>query len=386
MSQPPIDPPRLVNGSSVASDMLREARQHYDVGLDEPRAWKRLETKWDKRARRPRAGWFVVYGLAAGFACWLVFQHFRHGSPIDRADTTARLAPSATPAPPSTPLDNEPREEPTTNVTPSPAPRSLAAGPTRLTDGSIVRVARASKAEVSAPSSERTRIDLAEGTVDLEVAHQDPGHSLEVAGGAYRFVALGTKFRVTVMADRVVLEVSEGLVGVVSGNRMLARVPPSGSWSSPPEPPRPAAPPPRPATTLTKVDCLTLARSGKTREAVSCYETLATTSDATGAEVALYEAAQLRKDVLSDYAGALDAFRRLKAKFPRGALSCETDLAILEVLERAGKSQEALAESDRLLSTPCGRERQTDIRRLRDDIHRKSGGATDDPKQRMPAR
>jgi hypothetical protein len=347
--------------------MLREADRDYSAGLDEARAWKRLESKWEGRARRPPFGWFVVYGLAAGFACWLVVRHVRHGAELDDRDATAHVVPTATtPPPPSN--ENEPRDEPPIEVAPSPVPRSLAAGRTRLTDGSVVKVARASKAEVSAPSSERTTIDLAEGSVDLEVAHQNPGHSLEVAGGAYRFVALGTKFRVTVLSDRVVLEVTEGLVGVMAGNKVLARVPPSGSWTSPPEPPRPAAPLPRPATTSTKIDCSTLARAGTTREAIRCYEDRARGDE--NAELSLYEAARLRKDVLSDYAGALEALERCKARFPHGTLTCEVDMSILELLERTGRKEEALAESDRLLSTACGKERQTEIRRIRDKLQR----------------
>jgi hypothetical protein len=369
MSQPPIDPQRLTSGTSAVSELLREAERAYGVGLDEPRAWRRLESTWEKRTARPRVLSFAVYGLAAAFACWLVVRQVRHGSLPNGGEATARLVPSATAEPsPSVLPEPQAREEEPTDVTPSPSPRSLAEGRTRLTDGSIVRVSRASHAQVSAPSTERTRIDLAQGTVDLEVAHQEAGHSLEVAGGAYRFVALGTRFRVTVQSDRVALEVSEGLVGVVSGNKMLDRIGPSGSWTGP-SATRPFVAPP--AAPTGGVDCSELARAGRTEDALACFERLAA-GDGTSAELALYEIARLRKDVLSDFAGALDALRRYQTKFPRGSLRGEVEVSIPALLEKLGKSREALSESEHLLSTAWGKERRNDIHLLRGNIYRQS--------------
>src|SRR6185436_13294194 len=128
-------------------------------------------------------------------------------------------------------LSGATHDEPT-DVTPSTSPQPLAHGRTRLADGSIVRLSPASDASVSVRGSDRTTIDLARGTVELQVAHQVAGHLLEVVSGVYRFVALGTQFRVRTASDRVDLDVTEGTVGVMVGPNLLARIESGRSWSA----------------------------------------------------------------------------------------------------------------------------------------------------------
>jgi len=199
-----------------------------------------------------------------------------------------------------------------------------------------------------------------------------------------------------VLSDRVVVEVIEGTVGVLAGQKELARIEPGGSWSGAPgervelarsgaagEPPAPASNPrlPEPTsppsgalakpTIANQPDCATVARGGQTRDAIACFERQAQ-GDGMSAELALYEIARLRKDVLSDFSGALDALRKYEARFPHGSLRGEVKVSILELLERLGRNDEALSESAQLLETAWGKERALEIHLLRGNIYRQA--------------
>jgi hypothetical protein len=119
------------------------------------------------------------------------------------------------------------------------------------------------------------------------------------------------------------------------------------------------------------VDCLSLARRGQTRGAEACFLKRAEGSGL-GAEMALYEVARLRRDVLADPTGALAALAEYRRRFPAGALRREADMSQLELLLQLGRSDEALRQSDELLSSSSSGERAAELHLLRGNILRKA--------------
>jgi len=142
---------------------------------------------------------------------------------------------------------------------------------------------------------------------------------------------------------------------------------PPGASSSAPEASVAADPPP----TAAGPDCLSLARSGKTRDAEACFLKRAEGSGL-GAEMALYEVARLRRDVLADAEGALRALAEYRARFPGGSLRREADMSQLELLVQLGRSEDALRRSAELLASSSSGERAAELHLLRGHILRKS--------------
>ena len=118
-------------------------------------------------------------------------------------------------------------------------------------------------------------------------------------------------------------------------------------------------------------DCLSLARHGQTRDAEACFLKRAEGSGL-GAEMALYEVARLRRDVLGDAAGALRVLADYRTRFPSGSLRREADMSQLELLVQLGRTDEALKQSDELLSSSASGERAAELRVLRGNILRKT--------------
>jgi hypothetical protein len=137
------------------------------------------------------------------------------------------------------------------------------------------------------------------------------------------------------------------------------------------EPPRAiTAPAPAVGEPSEAPDCLSLARRGQTRAAETCFLERAQGSGL-AAEMALYEVARLRRDVLADAAGALAALAEYRKRFPTGSLRREADMSQLEILLQLGRSDEALKQSDELLSSSASGERAAELRLLRGHILRK---------------
>jgi len=133
-----------------------------------------------------------------------------------------------------------------------------------------------------------------------------------------------------------------------------------------------AAPvPARSDSNNTAPDCLNLARRGQTRDAEACFLKRAEDSGL-GAEMALYEVARLRRDVLADPAGALAALAEYRTRFPTGSLRREADMSQLELLLQLGRTDEALKQSDELLSSSSAGERAAELHLLRGHILRKA--------------
>lgn len=126
-----------------------------------------------------------------------------------------------------------------------------------------------------------------------------------------------------------------------------------------------------PADGGTAPDCLSLARRGQTRDAETCFLQRAEGSGL-GAEMALYEVARLRRDVLADAPGALAALAEYRTRFPSGSLRREADMSQLELLLQLGRSDEALKQSDELLSSSASGERAAELHLLRGHILRKA--------------
>ena len=117
-------------------------------------------------------------------------------------------------------------------------------------------------------------------------------------------------------------------------------------------------------------DCLSLARQGDSRGSESCFLERAR-GGGLAAEMALYELARLRRDVLADANGALQALADYRKRFPNGSLRREVDVSQLELLLQLGRSADALKQSDELLSSSTSGERASELRLLRGHILRK---------------
>ncbi|HYP77477.1 MAG TPA: tetratricopeptide repeat protein [Polyangiaceae bacterium] len=132
-----------------------------------------------------------------------------------------------------------------------------------------------------------------------------------------------------------------------------------------------SATPPQAAEVSAGPDCLSLARGGHTRDAEACFLKRAEGSGL-GAEMALYEVARLRRDVLGDAPGALRVLAEYRTRFPSGSLRREADMSQLELLVQLGRTDEALKQSDELLSSSASGERAAELHLLRGHILRKT--------------
>jgi hypothetical protein len=114
---------------------------------------------------------------------------------------------------------------------------------------------------------------------------------------------------------------------------------------------------------------LDMARQGEPRAAEQCFGQRASGSGLS-AEMALYEMARLRRDMLRDGAGALSALDDYRKRFPQGSLRHEVDITRVELLSDLGQGRQALRESEALLASATGRERAAELHMLRGNIYR----------------
>jgi len=124
-----------------------------------------------------------------------------------------------------------------------------------------------------------------------------------------------------------------------------------------------SVPPGQPAA-----DCLGFARAGDAPKAEHCFEDQAIGQNLS-AEVALYELARLRRDMLGKPAAALSALDDYARRFPHGYLSGEVLFSRLELLVKLGRSAEVLHASDELLASASGKERALEIHFLRGNVY-----------------
>jgi hypothetical protein len=161
----------------------------------------------------------------------------------------------------------------------------------------------------------------------------------------------GGRFKVATHDRRVDVAVEEGEVTVWSSVRIVARVVAGERWTSAPEAtttlPAEAGPAPLSDASPEPRDCLRLARDGVTGDAIACLEKQSTDPGLTG-ELALLELARVRRDVKGDLAGAERLLAEHERRFPHSGLATEARSARIELLLRLDRSEEALAEAQRL--------------------------------------
>jgi hypothetical protein len=411
-------PPRLADGRDPVAGALREVRRRAQpTTADEGAAWRRMAAR--QGHARPEGGggpgwWWWSAGAVVAAVGLLVLGRAGWSPAGPDARTHAALAPapraarapearpnvepalraSAAPraavAPPSSaaPEPTVATAAPPVRLALAARPVPLPAGPAALEDEATVEAAPGTAAR-AATDGALVRVVLDRGEVRLHVQKRVAGGpGFEVDAGPYRFRVLGTRFRVAHRAQeqargsQVELWVEEGRVSVARGARALGVIEAGGHWSADQtpahtirRPPLAAAsvppPAPAPAPVPARARCGELASARETAgEAVSCYLAQAAGGDGIAAETALYEVARLRRDALRDGAGALEAFRQYRDRFPRGMLRAEVDLSIVELLPKLNRHHEALEEIGRLLAEDPGRERAAELQFLRGNIYR----------------
>ncbi len=418
---PPAAPERLLDGRGPEGVLLRRADSEARRGLDEAEAWKRLCRRLPEHgARTPPGARTLMTALAAGAAVAAVVVVTKRPPATLPAPVAPMAERAAAPEPEARREQGAvARLEPNAEATPVPV------GRTRIGREAVVALDAGGRASVLAVPAE-TRFLLDRGRLSLDVGPRgDRATPLVVAAGPYRLVVVGTVFHVTVGTERVELGVSEGKVSVRRGEERLALVGAGERWSGPlgdevsgtsprgtsprgispsavpskpavaalgevssataraeialapssvvepsPGPPDRSVGAPTPMPPPARPVCAALAREGRTGDAVQCFEAEADSAAGLTAEVALYEAARLRGGALAEPAAALAALTRYRERFPDGSLRHEVAVSMVELLPRVGRHREALAESERLLAVPEGRERAAELRLLRGNIHR----------------
>lgn len=112
------------------------------------------------------------------------------------------------------------------------------------------------------------------------------------------------------------------------------------------------------------LDCQLALAHGPARDKATCLEHTAS-GDTLEAQRAIVELARIKERQLQDPAGAINALRDYRRRFPDGALKGEVDFALVELLPKTGQAREALKESEALLSTAWGRRRSSELRLMR---------------------
>lgn len=355
----PVPEPERLACDARLGPLLEQTNARYRAGLDEGVAFRRLLQRVAKQpplaARdQRRQGWPVLAvlalgGLSAGAAlCLLLMRSGFAGRSLDgRAlDGTA--------------LDSARLSSPSSGDTPR-----IVFGPERRRS-----VPSASQSDTPSSPGEQhaasARVPRAHAPLDTKVttparegdrSPREPAPLPERPGRAAepppRSASRATHAR-------------SGLVAASDEPSSAApqpTAPPAASASSPPAPPVAAA----------QADCLGLARTGQAHAAERCFSERASGSGLS-AEMALYEVARLRRDVLHDATGALSALREHGQRFPRGSLRNEVELSRVELLAELGRTQEALLESEALLTSESGRERAAELHVLRGNVYHRDLG------------
>ncbi len=370
--RPTVSPARLLQTSQTLETLFTDAESAYRDGLNETRAWRRLQSRLaaaDETVNLPRPArpWlWLTAAVAAGFLLgWL-------GSRSVQPAPIAAIAPALSPGPSSS-RDN-------TGFS-----LRLGAGKSLLPDGTEVELTNGAQGTFRS-EKRRSTLEIDQGRLDIAVPGQTRDRPFIVKALSYEFVVLGTKFGVSIAEPRVELDVTEGRVAVHDATRMLKVVEVGGHWSNLDESQAPLTAAPsaiRPASpalsakaesqvlqSATPTDpssCRDLSRNGKPKQAEQCYVTVAK-GDGLFAEMALYDMARLRRDILSNPSTALAALDEYESRFASGTLAPEVRMARIELLARSGRADEALEASELLLNSPSGRARAVELHLLRGNL------------------
>jgi hypothetical protein len=400
-------PARLADGEDAVGAVLRAAAPAFARPL--PARAPRARARWS---------WLVpAAALAAGIV--FVVSVRRPAEPVvPEPARTAVVAPEEARHEHATESHAPPAETAVPALPESPvargtSPRRLPAGrEVALDDGSLVRLDAAGAAVLRAPDPALTEVRLRRGAVHLQVTKRAPGQRLEVLAGGYVFRVVGTRFDVRLGASVARLDVAEGVVAVLADGREVRRVSAGESWSGaiagtrdsdvgrdsapeassppatesaaveappalspPPVPVPPASSAPRavtpPAPAPRASDCLDEARRGPAvapMATLACLQNVARTSGL-DAEIALYEIARLRRDVLHDLPGALAALREHEQRFPRGGLRDDVLTADADLSARAGDTGGALSKSAALLAGAPSPDERAELHMLRGNVY-----------------
>jgi hypothetical protein len=262
----------------------------------------------------------------------------------------------------------------------------LAPGKSQLTDGTLVELTDDAQGTLVV-DAHRSTLEFDRGRLEIQVAHQLPGHSFAVRTAGVEFTVLGTRFSVVAQGSRVELNVTEGKVLVKNSMSQPTIVQAGGHWSNrdpsneipsvaataarPVKPPAPTSM--REGPSADKANdvstCRDYLRDGRPQAAQDCYLSFAS-GGGLSAEMALYEVARLRRDVLSNLSASLVALDDYDARFPSGTFAPEVHMARVELLSRLGRFDEALKVSEQLLASPGGHSRTTELRLLRGNLLR----------------
>ncbi len=365
------NPPRLLLLDGPERELLEQARIGFRRGLDERRAFRRLEA----RMSGPLAlGWRWPLALTAvAAAVWFLV--------LDAASLRKpQLGPIAAEAEAQV-------RRPGAHATPE-LGNHLAEGATQLRDGSVVTLERRAVVSLAEQNERQTRLGLELGAATFHVAPQKAGKSFTVRVGPYEMVAIGTVFSVNARQSLVELIVAEGRVAVKQGDATLATFSAGQSWSA--AVPidgqlqgkqagralhaelvaEPAAAPASSAASASAADetCKDLVRRAEKARALECWSKRAQASGLS-AEVATIEIARLKRGD-GDVSGAIATLGEYRARFPQGSLQGEVALELVELYAGARNTREALAESEKLLTTGYGRERAEQLHWLRGNLYR----------------
>jgi hypothetical protein len=324
------EPQRLVHDPEIGP-VLDRANREYKSGLDEHAAFQRLSERLEPRARSlgawPRATLGVAFGLAAGVGLvWAAFGERAPGIAFGPEVTVARVRPNESPSPE---LEAPPRAAP-----------ALAA-PARDTgepSGALHPPPTAS------PSLGRQSLEPSQP----ELVRPTPPAPAPTKNSPPRSSAPSDGARSKSLPHNTLRSTSD----VTSSSATHAR----GADAEA-------------AQNAARVNCLDFARKGEPRSAELCFNQQAAGGGLT-AEMALYEMARLRRDVLRDATGALGALDEYRQRFPRGTLRNEVNISRVELLSQLGRGREALRESEALLDSASGRERAAELHVLRGNVFR----------------
>ena len=371
---------RLIKGDDALGRALRQMQQERPSAAQEARAFDRLQHRIGQAERWRWRSPALVLAIAISVVSLFVLYV---GSSRKRPASTASAA-SAIPV--FRQLDE--------------LFRPLAAGPQSLDDGTLVHLSDVGQAKVRRLPTQGIVVELQRGSLDSSVPRQREREAYEVRGGGYRFRVLGTRFRVSLDAQATRLDVSEGKVEILQGEQRIALVSAGGTWqgtrleiegqSGPAQPGDPsgqtglvdagtpkesANSPSNAVPTLQHANCLELAREGTSKQALACFEREAQGSGL-GAEVAQYEIARLRRDVLGDPRGALKELHTYTRRYPHGTFNTEARLSIVQLLASLGRTSEALRDSEELIRSGAAKERTLELRLLRGNLYRRAGNCT----------
>jgi TolA-binding protein len=143
--------------------------------------------------------------------------------------------------------------------------------------------------------------------------------------------------------------------------KLLARLDPPPQPPAP-APPAPAAGAPPPRSPLEQA--LDLVRNHRYPEAERTLEALSS-GGGSGADIALYELANLRQRHLGDSEGALAALQRYRTTYPEGALRQEAEISIIELELARPDPGGALSHIEQFLSMYPDSERAPEVFWLR---------------------